>query len=435
MEHPKLIPPQKNVGMIALVDCNNFYVSVERLFRPSLRKKPVVVLSNNDGCIIARSEEAKELGIQMGDPAFLMESTLRKHNVFVCSSNYTLYGSLSDRVMSVLTGFTDKTEAYSIDEAFLFLGDMMQNVSLEDYARLIRLEVYRQVGIWVSIGIAPTKTLAKMANRFAKKNKRDIGVHVINPPDIPGMLQITNVEDIWGIGKQLTALLQRQGINTAWELSRMPEAWVKKEMTVVGQRMWQELHGISAIPLEYVVPDKQNICVSRSFGSLLSSRQDLGEALANFVAIAARKLRLQNSCAGEISVFLQTNQFRSGDQQYYRRISLQLPVASNHTPEILKYAMAALDRIWRAGYNYKKTGILLSNLVPASQIQGAFFDQEDRIRNNRLMAAMDCINKMAGGRELVKVARQGSSKKWELRQEWLSPCYTTRIADILTIQI
>lgn len=420
--------------MIALVDCNNFYASCERLFRPELAGKPIVVLSNNDGCVIARSDEAKAVGVKMGAPAFLMQQMLSEKGVAVFSSNYALYGSLSNRVMTTLNANCAAVEPYSIDEAFLFLSDMAF-VNLESYALDLRRKV-GYVGIPVTIGIAPTKTLAKMANRFAKKNKKNSGVHVLDTPQkTEEVLRLTEVADIWGVGKQYAALLQQHGFHTAYDLSLAPQEWIRKEMSVVGQRLWNELHGVACIEREMEPPPKKNICVARSFGQLLSQKEDVAQALANYTAIAARKLRKQQSCCRVIQVFVQTNTFRQQDKQYYRTTTVQLPVASADTAELLHYAAIALDQIWQEGYNFKKTGILLADFIPQKQVQYGLFDAVDRPKNDRLNKAMDAINLRYGGKEMVKFAIQGTGSKWKLRQQKLSPCYTTRMADILTIKI
>lgn len=420
--------------MIALVDCNNFYASCERLFQPNLTGRPIVVLSNNDGCVIARSDEAKELGIQMGAPAFLMEEMLNSHGVSVFSSNYTLYGSMSERVMKTLNMHCPTVEVYSIDEAFLYLYDMPY-ISYEQYAVNLRAAV-KATGIPVSIGIASSKTLAKMANRYAKKNRGNLGVHVLDRQDkIDEVLRFTEVEDIWGVGPQYAKLLRRYGFKTALDLLKAPEEWIRKNMTVVGQRLLNELRGIPCVEFEEEAPSKKNICVARSFGQLLSEKKDVGEALANYTAIAAGKLRKQDSCCRAINVFLQTNNYRTQDAQYFRSVNFQLPVATNSTKELLQYAGDALNRIWKDGHNFKKTGVILLDLVPADQVQFGLFDQVNRHKDSRLMKAIDTVNRAYGGKELVKFAVQGYGSRWKLRQERLSPCYTTRLSDILTIKI
>lgn len=281
--------------MIALVDVNNFYASVERMFNPALNGKPIVVLSNNDGCAIARSDEAKALGIVMGTPAFMIQETLKQHNVAVFSSNYTLYGSMSERVMSILKSFAPKVEVYSIDEAFLDLSGL-KYTDLFSLAVQIRDTVRSHTGLPVSIGIAPTKALAKMANRFAKKRKKELGVHVANEQSIiDEMLEGTNVEDVWGIGHQYQKLLLQNNIRTAADLIKAPEEWVRKNMTVVVQRLVYELKSIPAVKWEDIPPPRKNICMGRSFGTILTSLPDIQQAIASHAAACARKLRQDKS--------------------------------------------------------------------------------------------------------------------------------------------
>ncbi|MCK7555791.1 Y-family DNA polymerase [Chitinophaga sedimenti] len=420
--------------MIALVDCNNFYASCERLFDPRLKGKPVVVLSNNDGCVIARSDEAKALGIEMGTPAFQVETLLVTHGVEVFSSNYTLYGSLSNRVMRVLGEFTPSVELYSIDEAFLdFSG--FRHFDLYQVGQQIRHRA-KAVGIPVSVGMAPTKTLAKMANRYAKKHQREMGVHVLDSQLlVDEALRATEIGDVWGIGKQYRHLLFKQGIATAYDFTRLPEAWVLKNMTVVGQRMWRELHGIPCIDLEELPADKKNISVSRSFPELLTEKSIIREALSNYTVMAAKKLRAQESCTRTMSVFLQTNNFRTKDPQYFKSVNVQLPVPTSNTAELLHYAAYGLDRIWRDGYRFKKVGVILHDLQPGNQVQAGLFDNADRPKSDTLMKALDLINSRFGGKQVVKFAAQGTSRKWKLKQERLSPFYTTRISDVLKITI
>lgn len=421
--------------MVALVDCNNFYASCQRLFEPRLRNKAIVVLSNNDGCIIARSSEAKDLGIKMGAPAFLMEDFLLENKVEIYSSNYALYGSLSDRVMSTLSTFTPAMETYSIDEAFLdFTG--MKYHDLHQLAFQLASTVKQNVGIPVSVGVANTKTLAKMANRFAKKIKLVTGAYVLDCDwKTEQVLNFTEVQDIWGIGPEYAKFLKRYKFKTAMDLSKAPENWVRENLTVVGHRLWKELNGTPCIELEEAPPPKKNVTVARSFGKLLTVKDDVAEALANYTAIAAEKLRKQNSCCRVINVFLQTNNFRTNDPQYFRSLNVELPVATNSTRELLKYTTFALNRIWRNGYRFKKTGIMLLELVPADEVQLGLFDKEDRKRDERLMKVLDTINKKWSGKELVTFGRQTGNRRWKLRQEKLSPYYTTRLSDVLTVNI
>jgi DNA polymerase V len=418
--------------MIALIDCNNFYASCERVFDPSLDGKPIVVLSNNDGCVIARSEEAKALGIEMGAPAFMWEDFFEKNTVHVFSSNYVLYGSLSNRVIQLLTTFTPVIEMYSIDEAFLdFTG--RESFDLQQTAMEIKKTVKQHIGIPVSVGIAPTKTLAKMANRFAKKTKK-AGVHVLNSKEkINEVLHFTRVGDIWGVGPQYARLLTRHGFTTALELVQAPEEWIRKNMSVVGQRTLNELKGIPCIELEDLPPAKKNICVARGFGKLLTAKADVLEALANYVSIIAKKLRDAKLCTRLINVFVQTNVHRRQDKQYHCSINVQLPVATNSSIELIKYATEALEKIFRDGINYQKCGCIANDLVPEDQIQFSIYDLLDRQRDKQLMNTVDIVNKRFG-KDLVRFAKQGYGTKWKLRQMRLSRCYTTRIEDILTIK-
>lgn len=420
--------------MIALVDCNNFYASCERVFNPKMNNRPVVVLSNNDGCVIARSNEAKELGIKMGAPAFLMEKELEKNNVAVFSSNYALYGDLSNRVSQVLSNFSPNIEVYSIDECFLDLSGFTYH-NLEEYAQLIRQTVFQNTGIPVSVGIAPTKTLAKLANRYAKKNKRQIGVHIINTvEEREYALKATTIQDVWGVGPQYATLLGKYGINTAYDFTLANEAFIKRYMSIVGLRTLKELKGMPCIPLELVRPAKKGICTGRSFGTLLTDYNTIAEAASNFTARCAEKLRKEKSCTNLIRVFIETNPFREQDKQYYNSRTLNIPVASNDTSTLIKYALIALKMIYKEGYNYKKVGVIMLDIVPQSQVQSALFDSVDHQKQNKLMAAMDKLNKLMG-KDKVRLAAQGFDRKWKLRQEKLSPCYTTRWNELLTIKV
>jgi DNA polymerase V len=420
--------------VFALVDCNNFYASCERVFNPKMNNRPVVVLSNNDGCVIARSQEAKDLGIKMGAPAFMMEKELERNNVAVFSSNYALYGDISNRVIKVLTDFSPNVEMYSIDECFLDLANF-NYTNLEEYANKIRQTVYQYTGIPVSVGIAKTKTLAKLANRYAKKHKRDIGVHILDTPEtVEAALKSTDIGDVWGIGGQYAKYLNRLNINTAFDLTQISEAFIKEKMSIVGLRLVKELKGMPCIPLELVRPAKKGICTSRSFGKLLTDYEDIATALCNYVARCAEKLRKQKSCANILHVFVETNPFREQDRQYTRTKVITLPVATNDTTVLIKYALMALKAIYRQGYNYKKTGIVVMGIVPQSEVQSALFDSTDYPKHSHVMAAMDKINKLMG-KDKVRIAAQGFDRKWKLRQEKLSPCYTTRWNELLTVSV
>ena len=420
--------------MIALIDCNNFYASCERLFKPSLNKKPVVVLSNNDGSVIARSEEAKKLGIEMGALAFKLEDFFLQNKVAVFSSNYTLYGSLSNRVLKTLANFMGDIEVYSIDEAFLNT-EWYKTEELFSLGVDIRTTIKQNVGIPVSVGIAPTKTLAKMANRYAKKENREIGVYCLDTPQkIQHVLQYTQIGDVWGIGSQHQKRLQQNGINTAADFITLTDDWVRTNMSVVGLRMLTELKGIPCIDWELEPPAKKGICTARSFGKLLSNKQDIAEALANYTHSCAVKLRNQKSCTTIINVFIQTNKYRIADKQYFNSISIPLNVATNTSNELIKFAMWGLDKIYRPGYNFKKVGVMMLNLIPETQVQGGLFDTANRERDNKLMKTLDACNK-AFGKDLVRFATQGYNRNWKGKQERLSPCYTTNINQILTIRI
>ena len=419
--------------MIALVDCNNFYASCERLFNPKLQGRPIIVLSNNDGCAIARSDEAKAIGIVMGSPAYQLQDVIKQNNVAVFSSNYTLYGDISDRVMKTLSIFVPAIEIYSIDEAFLD----MQSLACSDLYKLglkIKQTVKKNIGIPVSVGIAPTKALAKMANRFAKKTKKNIGVHLAHNNDlINEMLAYTNIGEVWGIGHQYALFLQKNGIKTALDFINVPEEWVRKELTVVGQRLYNELKGTSAIQWEEEVKDKKNICTSRSFGNLLSNKDEIKEALVNYAANCALKLRQQKCCCRKVKVYVQTNQHRIEDRQYSGSITIDLNTPSNTTAEIIKYASRALDIVFRPYHNYLKCGIEVLDLVSEDCIQTNLFTPAANTRQKDVMKALDKVNKSLG-KEVVRMAVQGFDKKYRLKAEYLSPCYTTNIKHILKVK-
>jgi len=419
--------------MFALVDCNNFYVSCERLFNPILNGKPIVVLSNNDGCIIARSNEAKALGIKMGAPAFQMADFLHQNQVAVYSSNYALYGDLSHRVMSTLGQFAPEIEIYSIDEAFLNLTGLP--VQLEDYAQKVRKAVLKNIGIPVSVGIGPTKVLAKTANYYAKKVLKNQGIYVLDSPvKIKEALKLFAIDEVWGIGRQYSKLLKSLDIKTAWDFTQLQDGWVKKRMTVVGLRVKKELEGVSCLEMELIRAAKKVICTSRSFGESQTELEPIREAVATYTARCGAKLRKEHSCAGALMVFIHTNGFKANEPQYERNFVCKLPVATNSTMELTRYALFALEAIYRKGYRYKKAGVLALDIVPEDQIQGALFDRVDRDKHAAVMKTLDAINSKYG-RDTLKIAAQGSGDKWKLRQEKLSPSYTTNWKDIIKIRV
>jgi DNA polymerase V len=420
--------------MIALIDCNNFYVSCERVFNAKLYRKPVIVLSNNDGCVIARSDEAKELGIAMGTPSFMIKNLIRKHGVQVFSSNYTLYGDMSARVMHVIKEFIPRTEIYSIDEIFADVSSLKHR-NLTELAMEIKESVMRCTGIPVSIGIAPTKTLAKLANRYAKKTRPDEAVFCANEEwKIQDIVTFTEVKDIWGVGEQYHKLLKKNGFHTAADFINAPQAWVRKEMAVVGLRTQQELKGIPCIEWQDEFRGKKNICTSRGFGKLITTKREVQQAIATFTSSCAQKLRKQNSCAQRIHVFVQTNIHRKEDDQYFHSITLDVTVPTNSTTELLRYAMKALDVIYKPGFKYNKTGVMVMDLIPANQTQlGLFETDRSRAKEKATMDAADAINKVYGC-DVVRVAKQEFNTKWKLRQQHLSKCYTTRFNDLMKVK-
>ncbi len=418
--------------IFALVDCNNFYASCERLFRPELQGKPIVVLSNNDGCIVARSNEAKALGISMGAPYFKSKALIRRHNVRVFSSNYSLYGDLSHRVMSVLQDMEPEVEVYSIDEAFISLP-AGNHQDLTGYAKALKAKVEQWVGIPVSIGIAPTKTLAKLANRFAKKNGAHGGVFDLTGDDgLEALLSSVDVGDIWGIGRRSTEKLNRQGILNAFQLKNADDDWLRKHLTVTGLRTAMELRGTSCIPLESAQPDRKAIISSRSFGQPISSLAALKEAISTHMAIAAKKLRDQSSAAKSIHVFIHTNRFKEDAPQYSGTMTIPLPQASSYTPTMIKHAMQGLERIYKPGYLYNKAGVMVTELVPQDRIQRNLFGQENR-ESPPLMATVDRINQ-AWGKNTIRFAGEGLKKSWQMKQSHKSPAYTTSWAEIPVVK-
>lgn len=419
--------------MFGLCDCNNFYASCERVFNPMLNNRPVVVLSNNDGCVIARSNEVKKLGIKMGTPFFQIKDEIKKHNIAVFSSNYTLYGDMSNRVMSLLGSFVPEIEVYSIDEAFLnFSG--MKNFHYEKYGRKITSTIHRSTGIPISLGIAPTKTLAKVANKFAKKYKAYKNVCIIdNDEKRVKALKLTAIGDVWGIGRRNERKLQTIGIKTAYDFTQLSQSWVRKYMTVVGERTWLELRGISCIELELIPTDKKQICTSRSFGKSITDITEMREAVSYYSSLCAEKLRKQKSCACSLLVFIHTNNFREDLPQYAQNCMIKFPVPTNSTAEISIAALRALDNIFKDGYQYKKAGVIITEIVDNSAIQTDLFDNVNRKNQNRLMKVVDMLN-CGFTQNMLHLANQSPDKNWNLKREMLSPCYTTKLSDVIRIK-
>ena len=409
--------------IFALVDCNNFYASCERVFNPRLEGKPIVVLSNNDGCVVARSNEAKALGIGMGVPEFQIRPLLRAHGVQVFSSNYTLYGDLSQRVMETLEQFCPDLEIYSIDEAFLSLVGFERR-DLTDYGRQIRQTVKQWTGIPVSVGIAETKTLAKIANRIAKRTPDTGGVFdLLACPDREALLGRVAVEDVWGIGPNHARLLKQHGITTARQLAGTDDQWIRKRMGIVGLRLVMELRGVSCLDLEQCPPPKQSLTCSRAFGTLINTLAEMEEAVSVYASRVAEKLRRERLAATVLTVCLTTNEFKEGPQ-YSNALTLKLPVVTDSTSELIGCALQGIRAIYRDGYLYKKAGVMLTGLVPVSQTQADLFDSQDRRKSKRLMTAPDAVNDRWGAGTL-HYASNGITKAWKTRFHRRSPAYTT----------
>jgi len=413
----------------ALVDCNNFYVSCERVFDPSLKGRPVIVLSNNDGNAVALSNEAKALGIPFGAPYFSLARAIGKYRIAVRSSNYSLYGDMSRRVMDVLSACAPEMEIYSIDEAFLFLGGISGVTGL---GRAIREQVLAWTGIPVSVGIASSKTLAKLASRVAKKDPALGGVFNIAEALTDEVLASVRVEDVWGVGRQYKALLNGRGIRTALQLRDAPERWVKKNMTICGLRTVMELRGIPCIPLEDTPQPKKAIVSSRSFGRPVETLCEMQEAVASYVTRAAEKLRAQRGLARSMIVFIGTNPFRESDPQYSNGISCGFPVPLSYTPHMIRYGLRMIERIYRPGYRYKKAGVVIPDIVPEGERQLSLFHPPPDPARARLMETVDRLNREMG-RGAVRFAAEGCGRAWSMRRSFLSPRYTTRWDEIAVV--
>ncbi|HVU57478.1 MAG TPA: Y-family DNA polymerase [Puia sp.] len=427
--------------MKAIVDCNSFYCSCERAFRPDLWNKPVVVLSNNDGCIVSRSDEARRLGVGMAIPYFQARPLIDKHRISVFSSNYHLYGDMSWRVMETLrtlAGESSKVEVYSVDEAFMDL-DHIPVHELEAYSRHIKQTVEQWTGISVSIGVAPTKTLAKLANRLAKKNKQLSGcIKVLTTEDeLRTALQQTRVDDLWGVGRAYAAKLINWGITSAWELSNMSGEWAHTNMGgIVGVRLIRELRGLPSIDMEEELVDKKMIATTRMFGRPVTDLCEVREAVATYISRAAEKLRRQHSAAGAVSVFIVSKEqdhltdFRRG-----ATISnyITLPRATSLTHELIKAAVGLVDRLFEQGKEYKKAGVMLSSLVPDASIQGNLFSPHAAGEHRHLMHAIDNIN-FSMRDDSVKFGSSGMNKDWKMRQELRSPRHSTRWEDLKEVK-
>jgi len=416
--------------MFALIDCNNFYASCERAFNPSLNGKPVVVLSNNDGCVIARSNEAKDLGIPMGAPAFEYQYVFERQHVAVFSANFELYGDMSRRVMTMLSDYSPTQEIYSIDECFLDLSGML--VNLQEYGLDMRKKVLRGTGIPVSVGIAPTKALAKVANRIAKKfTARTGGSYVIDTEDKRvKALKWLQVDDVWGIGRRNAKKLNAIGVKTAYDFCRMDRTWVLNHMTIVGVRLQDDLNGIPTLEME-PVEIKKSIATTRTFERDYSTYEEVKERVSTFAVSCAEKLREQHSLCNKIEVFIQSNRFKENEGQYSNSIAVKLPFPTSSSIEIVEFALQGLQTIYKKGIGYKRAGVVLMNFEKDTEYQQSLFTNSNP-KHALLMEAMDHINSKFGTR--IRLAVQ-DKKTHKMRQEKLSPCYTTRINDLITVHL
>ena len=415
--------------VFALVDANNFYASCEKLFNPKLKDRPVVVLSNNDGCVVARSAEAKALGIAMGVPWFKIQDEARRHRIVAFSSNYALYADMSNRVVDILSTFSPNIEVYSIDESFLDLSGLNQR-DHEAYGAEMRQRVADWLGLAVCVGIGSTKTLAKLANHCAKKALagRDgvCDLNTLSPEVSNQLLSRIEVGEVWGIGRKLAPRLNVMGIHTVRQLRDSDAETLRARFSVVLERTVCELRGISCLDMEMVVPDRQQIMCSRSFGQLITTRQGLEEAVASYIARAAEKLRKQESLAGAVQVFVRTNVFKPEVPQYQQSMTVPLPEATADTRVLTIWALRILRRIYRPGYAYHKAGVMLLELVPAAHQQFSLLapDAVATSRNPGLMTTLDAIN-CRYGRGTLRLAAEGIAKPWQMRRERMSPRYTT----------
>lgn len=412
--------------VFALVDCNNFYASCEKLFRPDLKDTPVVVLSNNDGCVVARSREAKLLGIKMGVPVFQIKAEMQRHGILAFSSNYALYADLSSRVMRTLEEMAPRVEVYSIDEAFLDLTGIESAISLVEFGQQVRERIGHWIGITVCVGIAPTKTLAKLANHAAKKYPATQGVvDLTNPDRQRRLLALVPVDDVWGVGRRLSKRLNALGITTALDLANASPRAIRDQFSVVLERTVRELNGESCIELEEIPPTKKQIVCSRSFGVKVTHFELLREAICEYATRATEKLRKEQQQAKVMTVFIRTSPFKDNEPQYSNSASGELLIPSCDTRDFIELASHLLKRIWKDGFRYAKAGVMLSDFYDPGMFQpGLFDDVSTRSNSQQLMSVLDTINQSGAGK--VFFAGQGTKKDWSMKREHLSPAYTTR---------
>lgn len=421
-----MVPPSQQKRCFALIDCNNFYASCEKLFRPDLKDKPVIVASNNDGCAVARSAEAKALGIKMGTPLFQMKDLIRNHHVQVFSSNYALYADISNRVMTIIESLVPRLEIYSIDEAFADLTGVSDIVDLAVYASDMREQIERCVGIRTCVGVAPTKTLAKLANYGAKKYPKTGGiVDLSDPLRQRRLMNITPVNEVWGVGRRIAKRLKLFGIETVLQLADADLKTIRKSFSVVLERTVRELRGQSCLALEDVAPTKKQIVVSRSFGDRVESVTDLQSAIASFAVRGAEKLRYENQAALQMSVFMRTSPFRTSDAQYSNSANVHFQRPTQDTRDLLEAAHRLCESLYKPGYSYAKAGIMLSDFYEPGVFQCSLFDtQQPKPKSKALMNVLDSLNRQKSGS--LFFASEKTSDNWSMKREHLSPAYTTR---------
>jgi DNA polymerase V len=415
-----------SLGIFALVDCNNFYASCEKLFRPDLVNTPIVVLSNNDGCVVARSKEAKKLGVKMGVPVFQVRELMQKHGILAFSSNYALYADMSQRVMSTLESMAPRVEVYSIDEAFLDLTGVEHNQSLTEFGLSIRQVIQKCIGITVCVGIAPSKTLAKLANHAAKTWQKTGGVVDLTSKDRQRkLLALLPVNEVWGIGGKLTKRLQQLGIDTALQLADADPNYIRQHFSVVVERTVRELNGESCIALEEMAPTKKQIISSRAFGERITVKQQMAEAISEYISRACKKLRQEQQQAKHLTVFLRTSPFSDKDAPYSASKSIELDTPTSDTRVFITKAMRLLDGMWVDGYRYAKAGVMLADFYDPGVYQPGLFDDPivQKESDQALMQLMDKLNTKHAN--TIFFASQGAKQDWNMKRELLSPAYTT----------
>jgi DNA polymerase V len=422
--------------VFALVDANNFYASCERVFNASVHTKPIVVLSNNDSCVVARSNDIKKY-VKMGQPVFEIEDVIQEHDVRVFSSNYSLYATLSARFKAVLSEFCTLQENYSIDESFLELTYLRID-DLTEYGQTLKARVLQDMGIPVSVSFAATKCLTKIGMSVVKHDPSYHGVldlTGLSEQTIDELLATVAIEDVWGIGHRYAHFLRTQGIDTAKQLKYADETWIRKYLTVIGERIVLELRGICCIPLEVERPPKQSIMSSKTFGREITTRREMEEALAHYAARAAEKLREQDSLASCLTIFIRTNSFKKDIPQYSNSYTITFPYSTSFTPDLIRYALYGLKQIYQEGYSYYKAGVSLTKITPHSALQPDLFGDfslTEQYKRARLMLIVDAINRIHG-RDTLFFAIQGINRTWRMRQSKLSQRFTTQWSEILTI--